>query len=117
MQDTEHRDRQRDSMFLMVDLRRRGETAVQRVRVRNLSEGGMMGEGSPVPARGEAIAVDLNNIGWVEGTVAWVQDTRFGIAFAEPIDPAKARNASSVHKGMEQFTTARGAARDRGLVS
>ena len=31
------------------------------------------------------------NIGWVDGTVAWTQDNRFGIAFVEEIDPKLAR--------------------------
>ena len=29
--------------------------------------------------------------GWVEGTVAWKQDNRFGIAFVDEIDPKLAR--------------------------
>jgi len=33
----------------------------------------------------------LRNIGWIEGSVAWKQDNRFGIAFADEIDPKKAR--------------------------
>jgi hypothetical protein len=35
--------------------------------------------------------VALRNIGWVDGTVAWTQDNRFGIAFVEEIDPKLAR--------------------------
>ena len=35
--------------------------------------------------------VELRNIGWVEGSVAWKQDNRFGIAFVEEIDPTVVR--------------------------
>lgn len=76
----------RDSLFLMASLRLSGETAEHRVKVRNLSSGGMMAEGDVRVERGARLAVDLRNIGWVDGTVAWVQDKRFGIAFSDEID-------------------------------
>lgn len=81
----------RDSLFLMADLRLAGSDKKTRVKVRNLSPGGMMAEGDVAVVRGVRLAVDLRNIGWVEGNVAWVQDNRFGIAFEREIDPALAR--------------------------
>jgi hypothetical protein len=87
----EHRHLNRDSLFLMADLRIDGEQVEHRIKVRNLSVGGMMGEGSVRVVRGNLIAVNLRNLGWVDGTVAWVQGDRFGIAFAEEIDPMLAR--------------------------
>jgi hypothetical protein len=81
----------RDSLFLLADLRIGGFETGERVKVRNLSAGGMMAEGSARVERGAPIAVKLRNIGWVDGTVAWIQDSRFGIAFAEEIDPKDAR--------------------------
>ncbi|UIP07110.1 PilZ domain-containing protein [Erythrobacter sp. SDW2] len=81
----------RDSLFLMADLRLEGAEALERVKVRNLSAGGMMAEGSVRVLRGSRLSVKLRNIDWVEGSVAWVQDNRFGIAFAREIDPALAR--------------------------
>ena len=56
-----------------------------RVKVRNLSAGGMMAEGEAKVMRGALVAVELRNIGWVEGSVAWKQDNRFGIAFVEAL--------------------------------
>lgn len=103
MQDLENRDRERDSLFLMADVRLRGESEVQRVRVRNLSKGGMMAEGTPVPERGQSISVSLRNIGWVDGNVAWVQDNRFGIAFAEEIEPRAAREPIVAGEGAPRF--------------
>lgn len=87
--DTRHISR--DSLFLLADLRIGGFETGDRVKVRNLSAGGMMAEGRAKVDRGAQIAVKLRNIGWVEGTVAWVQDSRFGIAFAAEIDPKLAR--------------------------
>ena len=87
--DTRHLNR--DSMFLLAELRLAGDETAHRIKVRNLSPGGMMAEGDITPQRGTRIAVNLRNIGWVEGSVAWVQDKRFGIALAEEIDPKLAR--------------------------
>lgn len=81
----------RDSLFLMADLRREGVAVEERIRVRNLSAGGMMGEGPMRVVTGEIVAVNLPNIGWVEGSVAWVQEDRFGVAFREEIDSKRVR--------------------------
>lgn len=76
----------RDSLFLLADVRVEQNAEVNRVRVRNLSDGGMMGEGQLRVQRGHRLTVELRNIGTVGGTVAWVQDNRFGIAFDAEID-------------------------------
>lgn len=90
MSNVETRHVNRDSLFLLAQLRVEGQDDLYRVKVRNLSAGGMMAEG-PVPVqRGQQVAVELRNIGWVDGSVAWKQDDRFGIAFLDEIDPARA---------------------------
>lgn len=81
----------RDSLFLLATVRIAGDSAEHRVKVRNLSAGGMMAEGDVSVERGTRLAVDLRNVGWVEGAVAWVQDKRFGIAFSEEIDARAVR--------------------------
>lgn len=81
----------RDSLFLLARLQVEGRDEDYRVKVRNLSAGGMMAEGEVRVTRGERVAVELRNIGWVEGSVAWRQENRFGIAFLEEIDPRMAR--------------------------
>ncbi|MCX9145871.1 PilZ domain-containing protein [Erythrobacter sp. WG] len=91
MTGVETRSVARDSLFLLADIRVEQGSEVNRVRVRNLSDGGMMGEGQLRVQRGHRVSVDLRNIGTVEGTVAWVQDNRFGVAFDEEIDSQKAR--------------------------
>lgn len=91
MSDGDNRHISRDSLFILADLRLDGQTAEHRVKVRNLSPGGMMGEGDLRIAMGDRIKVNLRNVGWVEGLVAWVQDNRFGVAFARDIDPRVVR--------------------------
>ena len=81
----------RDSLFLLANVRVENEAELHRVRVRNLSDGGMMGEGAMRVARGNRVEVELRNIGIVHGSVAWVQDQRFGIAFDEEVDSQRAR--------------------------
>jgi PilZ domain len=91
MDESELRHLGRDSLFVLADLRLDGSNEEHRIKVRNLSAGGLMGEAPLRVVRGAAIAVNLRNIGWVEGSIAWVQDSRFGIEFREDIDPKVAR--------------------------
>ena len=91
MTGVETRSVARDSLFLLADIRIEQTAEIHRVRVRNLSDGGMMGEGQLRVQRGHRLTIELRNIGAVNGTVAWVQDNRFGIAFDEEIDSQKAR--------------------------
>lgn len=91
MAGVETRSVARDSLFLLADIRIEQSPDAYRVRVRNLSDGGMMGEGPLRVQRGNRLTIDLRNIGAVGGTVAWVQDNRFGVAFDEEIDSQKAR--------------------------
>lgn len=91
MGENEHRQIARDSLFVMAELRVDGLPGEHRVRVRNLSAGGLMAEGPLTVQRGQMVTIKLRNLGWVEGSVAWVQESRFGIAFRTEIDPKIAR--------------------------
>jgi hypothetical protein len=103
MSNVDTRQVNRDSLFLLAQVRVDGQDSVSRVKVRNLSAGGMMAEGDSKVVRGSLVAVELRNIGWVEGSVAWTQDNRFGIAFVDEIDPtvARAPGASTGDDGFE----------------
>jgi hypothetical protein len=81
----------RDSLFLLAHLRFEDDGESYRVKVRNLSSGGMMAEGELRVTQGAPVQIELRNIGWIAGTVAWKADGRFGVAFAEEIDPKLAR--------------------------
>ncbi|MFU7529017.1 PilZ domain-containing protein [Qipengyuania sp. ASV99] len=87
----ETRSVSRDSLFLLANVRIEQQSETHRARVRNLSDGGMMGEGAMPVKRGNRVTVELRNIGTIGGTVAWVQDQRFGIAFDEEVDSQLAR--------------------------
>jgi hypothetical protein len=95
MSNVDTRQVNRDSLFLLAQVRVPGQGGVYRVKVRNLSAGGMMAEGEARVSRGAPVQVELRNIGWIDGSVAWTQDDRFGIAFAEEIDPRLARAPAS----------------------
>lgn len=111
MSNVDTRQDNRDSLFLLARLKVDGRADEFRVKVRNLSSGGMMAEGEVRVARGARVSVELRNLGWVEGAVAWKQDTRFGIAFLEEIDPKLARAPSVEGPGYEtpRFTRPIGA--------
>lgn len=91
MSNADHRQDGRDSFFLLADMREEGTEREYRAKVRNLSTGGMMAECEMPVTRGSRIEVALRNLGWVKGSVAWVQDNRFGVAFIKEIDPKLAR--------------------------
>ncbi len=101
----------RDSLFLLAEVSV-AEGAPVRVKVRNLSSGGMMAEGNVHPQRGAKLSVNLRNVGWVGGTVAWTQDDRFGIAFDEEIDPKSVRAPAQAGADYEPPRFARPAVRD-----
>ena len=89
------RTRRRDSLFIAARLRI-GDGDPIDIRVRNLSEGGLMAEGTPPLAIGAAVTIELRNLGPVPGKVAWYTDERAGIAFDVSIDPVKARKPVAV---------------------
>ena len=85
------RNLKRDSLFFMAGLRREGAAEAERVKIRNLSDGGMMVESTFILNHGERVMVELRHIGTVMGRVAWTQGSRVGVAFEERIDSALAR--------------------------
>ena len=94
MDESEQRHIARDSLFVFADLRLPGADTLHRIKVRNLSAGGMMGEGPVRVSRGSTVSVNIRNAGWVDGTVAWVQENRFGVAFNDEITIPLSRPAS-----------------------
>ncbi len=103
MDNSENRQLARDSLFVLAELRVDGSANEHQIKVRNLSSGGMMGEGSVKVQSGTAVSVNVRNIGWVDGTVAWVQGNRFGVAFREEIDPKVARAPLVAGEGTPRY--------------
>jgi len=97
LEDGGKRDTARDSMFLQAVLRplNGGNPPAFTVRVRNLSSGGLMAESDVKVAINDQITVELRNIGQVEGKVAWVRASRFGVTFETTVDPKLARKPVS----------------------
>jgi hypothetical protein len=91
MTGVETRSVARDSLFLLAEIRVEQKPETHRVRVRNLSDGGMMGEGNLRVQRGHRLTISCAISAKSRARVAWVQDNRFGIAFDEEIDSQKAR--------------------------
>lgn len=90
-----NRSNDRNSLLLKAVLRFPTSKAEGEVRVRNLSSGGLMAEAAVQASRDEIVEVNLKNLGWVTGRVAWVAESRFGVAFDYPIDPKAARQSIS----------------------
>ena len=81
----------RDSLLLTAQFRIAGTNAVEQVRVRNLSSGGLMAEyAAPIESK-TAVEIEVRGVGWVRGRIAWVAESRVGIAFDQEIDPMLAR--------------------------
>lgn len=85
------RAKSRDSLFLMGQLTLSGENKQRDVRIRNLSEGGLMVELDRAVALDTPVTLTLRGIGDVTGRVAWCAEGRVGIALDERIDPRLAR--------------------------
>jgi len=98
LEKNENREKSRDSMFLLAEVKAVGASEQINVRVRNLSAGGMMAEGKADLERGTALTVRLRNIGDVPGQVAWTKQGAFGISFDTPVDPKLARKQVGTNK-------------------
>lgn len=81
----------RESLFVMAELAVEGRGDPRQVKVRNLSDGGLMAEGDFAVEQGDRVVVTLRNVGPVCGAVAWSQGNRIGIAFDETINARAAR--------------------------
>ncbi|MFM5883778.1 MAG: PilZ domain-containing protein [Novosphingobium sp.] len=114
--DSGQRQIARDSLFVMAELRIDGQPGDHRVRVRNLSAGGLMAEGAQNVRRGQMVWVNVRNIGWVEGSIAWVQDSRCGIAFRDEIDPLVVRAPLPVGESTPRFVKPPLGAQDQGQL-
>lgn len=84
------RDSSRDSLLLLATLSR-AEGDPVKVRIRNLSAGGMMADCPVKLARGLAVKLAIRGVGKIAGNVAWCRGGRIGVSFDQEIDPLAAR--------------------------
>ena len=94
----------RDSLFLSAELTLSEGAEPVRVKVRNLSDGGMMAEARLPVERGARVGVELRNVGRVGGSVAWTQDDRFGIVFDREINSKKVREPAAQGESTPRYT-------------
>ena len=99
------RGKSRDSLFLMGSLSLADEAKPREVRVRNLSEGGLMIEITRPVAIGAAIKLALRGLGDLGGRVAWCAEGRIGIALDRRIDPMLARKPVGGGKRTPTYAT------------
>lgn len=91
MNDQSDDDRRRDSLLLLAEISANGEQWV--AKIRNISVGGLMAEPCGDLDQGARVAIELPNLGTVEGKVAWVSAPRFGVVFDEQVDPRAVRGS------------------------
>lgn len=94
-----HRGMDRDSLFLNAVLKFASIDQENSVRIKNLSAGGLMAETPVRVSRGEKVEINLRNVGWISGNVAWITEGRMGIAFDHPIDPIIVRKPVGQNNG------------------
>jgi hypothetical protein len=92
---TSKRGAERDSIFMLTELKDGTGQSLGPARIRNLSATGMMAECDVPLRRGDRMACDLRGIGAVTGLVSWSRDGRIGISFDTPIDPKAVRRRVS----------------------
>ena len=84
-------DRQRQNVMIMASLR--SGCVEQRVRVADISSGGLKVKAASGARVDDRVMIALPALGWTAATVAWVRGETFGVMFDDPIDPAAARQA------------------------
>lgn len=93
LSDPDQRSSRRDHILMLAKLRVGGNPEPLTIRIRDLSAGGLRAQFSG-PRLGRArLAVEIRNIGWVEGSVAWQNDEYIGIRFDTAINPERSRIA------------------------
>lgn len=76
----------RSSLFMLTRITLENNARQYEVKMRNLSPKGMMAEGKLPVASGSRLTINLDNGDDVKGTVAWIEGSRFGIAFDGEVD-------------------------------
>ncbi|QKR99558.1 PilZ domain-containing protein [Sphingomonas sp. CL5.1] len=86
--------RGRESVSFNARLRVGDAKRAAKVRIRNVSPGGLMAEVPRPLAPDAAVEIELAGIGWVAGRVAWQIEGRVGVAFDSEIDPRRLQPAA-----------------------
>lgn len=84
-------DRERQNVMLMASLR--AGVFETRVRVADISKGGVKLRSAACVPPGAEVQIELPGLGWVAAIVAWTRADTFGLRFHTEIDPGAARQA------------------------
>ncbi len=79
-------DRERSRVMLLANLRLAAFGNPARIRVRDISKGGLKGSGIGLLPAGSQATVELPNIGLVRSKVVWSNQDDFGLEFDHLID-------------------------------
>jgi hypothetical protein len=85
------RGESRDSLFLLAEVQAQGWPAPLKVKIRNLSAGGLLAESPHRVPEGTVLTVKLPNLSPIVSRCVWSGENRFGIAFDHEIDPQAVR--------------------------
>ena len=85
MAGVQRRSVERDNLFQLADVQIGKDPSIHRIKVRNLSPRGLMGEAPLAVSSGTRLIVSLPELGEISGTVVWVQEPRFGMAFDDEV--------------------------------
>ena len=80
----------RHSFFLLANVMESDGGVIGRLRVRNLSASGLMGDTDLSLEPEQPVTVDLRGIGLVAGKIVWARGGKVGLAFDAPIEPQRA---------------------------
>jgi hypothetical protein len=83
----QRRSLERQDVVNLADVQIGRDPLQHRIKVRNLSARGLMGESALHVSSGTRLTIDLPEVGPVAGTVVWVQEPRFGVAFDDEVEP------------------------------
>ena len=92
----------RERVLLLARLTIEDGSEDQRIRVLDLSEHGLRGEGDVLLHPGEHVEVDFGSAGKVKGVVAWCDSPTFGISLKRDIEPGAVRN-TVIHKDTDTY--------------
>lgn len=89
----DQRSSRRNQILMLAQLRLDGVSEPLTIRVRDLSAGGLRAHYAGPRLSRVRLAVEIRNLGWIPGSVAWQDGAHIGIRFDNPIDPEATRIA------------------------
>jgi hypothetical protein len=99
------REKDRESMFLLASVVFENSSEKLSMRVRNISNGGMLVDCPDIHEKGRPLIAELKGIGAVAGRVAWSNAGKMGVAFNVEVDPKLTRQPVGVAAKTPYYST------------